>query len=179
MHFFLCLTKTFTLLKIKQCFVGHKALVLTFQLGVLEYSSTVGWWTFVRDDTATKQWHFCAAFIEAATGELRPRVMVFQSNKLRSWDIFWIMNKVSENKKKIDFFCLLISEKFDASGSFGHTHTHTHTHPPTSKLKIGRHYWLFFLLPVLFVWCNLTFFFRNDGWSKPDFSLIMPPYRYS
>ena len=126
--------------------------------------------------------------------------------------------------KKIDFFCLLISEKFDASGSFGHTFTHTHTHTRTharththahthalthahthtrthtrahtythahphtrthahtSKLKIGRHYWLFFLiflLPVLFVWCNLTFFFRNDGWSKPDFSLIIPLYRYS
>ena len=124
------------------------------------------------------------------------------------------MSKVSENKnkQKIDFFCLLISEKFDASGSFGHTHSHTHTHTRTrththahtrththtrahtyththtpthahtSKLKIGRHYWLFFLifpLPVLFIWCNLTFFFRNDGWSKPDFSLIIPLYRYS
>ena len=114
--------------------------------------------------------------------------------------------------KKIDFFCLLISEEFDASGSFSHTHSHTHTHTHTrtharththththarahtyththtpthahtSKLKIGRHYWLFFLifpLPVLFIWCNLTFFFRNDGWSKPDFSLIIPLYRYS
>ena len=128
------------------------------------------------------------------------------------------MSKVSENKnkQKIDLFCLLISEKFDASGSFGHTHSHTHTHTRTrtrththahtrthththtrahtyththtpthahtSKLKIGRHYWLFFLifpLPVLFIWCSLTFFFRNDGWSKPDFSLIIPLYRYS
>ena len=66
--------------------------------------------------------------------------------------------------------------------TYTHAHPHTRTHAHTSKLKIGRHYWLFFLiflLPVLFVWCNLTFFFRNDGWSKPDFSLIIPLYRYS
>ena len=66
----------------------------------------------------------------------------------------WIMIKVSENWKETWFFCLLISEKFDASNAPLVTHTHTHTHTHTSKLKIGSHYWLcflFFLLSVLFV----------------------------
>ena len=149
-------------------------------------------------------------------GELRPRVMGFQSNKLRSWDISesWarlVKTKTKKNwfflfvnKRKIRCFWLLWSHTFTHTHTRTRTHTHAHTrthththarghvhthahhhtrtHAHTSKLKIGRHYWLFFLillLPVLFVWCNLTFFFRNDGWSKPDFSLIMPLYRYS
>ena len=52
----------------------------------------------------------------------------------------------------------------------------------TSKLKIDHHHWLRFLVFALFVLvvqCTLIFFFHNDCWSKPDLSLIKPPYRYS
>ena len=52
--FFLCLTKTFTSLKIKEYFLGHKAMVPPCRHRVLHVFMRCGWWTFVRDDSAIK-----------------------------------------------------------------------------------------------------------------------------
>ena len=187
-----------------RCWNATVFLMIVLETTQWKYSPLILFLSFAAKMYVIFDWRY---FIEAArenwdhgwwsSNQINRGAEIFLNHEQGKW---------KQKQKKNWFFCLLISEKFDASGSFGHTHSHSHTHTHahththtrahvhthahphtrthahTSKLKIGRHYWLFFLifpLPVLFIWCNLTFFFRNDGWSKPDFSLIIPLYRYS